>query len=116
MEKRIDQEMGAQTDTVGRAAQDVHLCMQVMNTIHLHVAKSFAEVAKSLLEIQHEAEGTKPRECIAQMNEYLLQLIAKQYAEMVEVTFQQLMDGLKTKTIPISFHPYTDLSEDDELE
>jgi hypothetical protein len=79
--------------------QDVPLKMQLMNKLYLHVGESFAEITTSLLNLKQEAESTEGYPHIAAMIEVLLATLARQYAEMTEVTFRKILMWSANETV-----------------
>jgi hypothetical protein len=94
--------------------QEILVCLRLMDKLYRHIAQSYAELATDLHQLQREAEGTAQQPSIAQMNQCLLHTLGKQYMELVEIAFQQLLACLQQEAVQGRL-PFTEEDETDAL-
>src|SRR5688500_9852027 len=76
-----------------RIGQEVGLYMDIMSKLQLHSCKNFQLLAGELEAIKRQVEGDA-QTYSAQFINYLLQITAKHYAEITEITHQFLLANL----------------------
>ena len=87
-----------------RIGQELSLYMDITSRLQLHSCKNFQLLASQLEAIKRQIEGDT-QTYNTQFINYLLQVTAKQHAEMMEITHQALLAYLTRDPDPVFLAP-----------